>query len=318
MLIWILLALTFAGTRNTAEAAGPPTLIAQLPNANGSAVGPSGDLFVARGLDGVISRVNPNTGQVTTFASGLPQAIVGLGGVMDVAFLGNTAYALVTLVGSDLGGNNVVGIYRVDGPNSFTVVADIGAWALANPPNTAYFVPTGLQYALENYRGGFLVSDGHHNRVLFVTLKGEITEFAALANVVPTGLAVSGHTVYLSLAGPVPHLPQDGKVVTLEPNSAGFTEVASGAKLMVDVEFGRGRQLYGLSQGIWDGVAAGSPALPNTGALVKVNDTGTFSDISTGLDRPTSLEVIGNTAYVIGLGGGIWRIENVSGPPFGN
>src|SRR5262245_51584051 len=144
MLIWILFALTLAGTRNGAEAAGLPKLIAQLPNANGTAVGPRGDLFVARGLDGVITRVDPNTGQVTIFASGLPKAIVGLGGVMDVAFHGNTAYALVTLVGPVVGGSNVVGIYRIDGPNSFTVVADIGAWALTHPPSTAYFVPTGL------------------------------------------------------------------------------------------------------------------------------------------------------------------------------
>ena len=41
---------------------------------------------------------------------------------------------LVTLVGPDVGGSDVVGIYRVDGPDSFTVVADIGAFSIANPP----------------------------------------------------------------------------------------------------------------------------------------------------------------------------------------
>ena len=34
--------------------------------------------------------------------------------------------------------------------------------------HTDFFVPTGVQYALEPYRGGFLVTDGHHNRVLRV------------------------------------------------------------------------------------------------------------------------------------------------------
>ena len=48
---------------------------------------------------------------------------------MDVEFIGNTAYVLVTLVGTDVGGNDVVGIYRVDDSDSFTVVADIGAFA---------------------------------------------------------------------------------------------------------------------------------------------------------------------------------------------
>ena len=66
----------------------------------------------------------------------------------------------------------------MDGPNSFTVIADIGAFAVQNPPTTPFFVPTGVQYALEVYRAGFLVTDGHHNRVLHVTLDGEVTEFA--------------------------------------------------------------------------------------------------------------------------------------------
>ena len=162
------------------------------------------------------------------------------GGAIDVAFIGKTAYVLVTLVGPDVGGSDVVGIYRVDGPDSFTVVADIGAFSMDNPPTTAFFVPTGVQYALETYRGGFLVTDGHHNRVLRVTLDGEITELIAFDNIVPTGLAVSGNTVYMAEAGPVPHLPENGKVVAFGPKSPTATEVASGASLLVDVEFGRG------------------------------------------------------------------------------
>jgi hypothetical protein len=68
--------------------------------------------------------------------------------------------------------------------------------------------------------------------------------------------------------------------------------VASGSLLLVDVEFGRGRTLYALSDG-------------------------TFTPVTTGLDRPTSLEFIGTTAYVVTLGGDIWKIDGVSGPPYG-
>ena len=137
-----------------------------LAGASGSGIGPGGALYVTEGAAGRISRVDPNTGQVATFASGLPPSIIGLGGAIDVAFIGSTAYALVTLVGADVGGSSVVGIYRVDSPNSFTVIADIGAFALAHPPSTSFAVPTGLQYSLEFYRGGFLVADGHHHRGL--------------------------------------------------------------------------------------------------------------------------------------------------------
>src|SRR5438270_12953580 len=107
---------------------GHPTLLATgLQQAIGSTVGPDGALYVAQPTPGQISRIDPRTGQVTTFASGLPKQLssVGLGGAMDVAFIGNTAYVLVTLVSPDVGGTNIDGIYRVDGPDRVTVIADI-------------------------------------------------------------------------------------------------------------------------------------------------------------------------------------------------
>jgi hypothetical protein len=301
----------------TLDLANPTELLTGLEGGSGSTVGPGGALYVTESAAGRISRVDPETGDITTFASGLPKSIVGIGGTTDVAFIGGTAYALVTLVGPDVGGSDIVGIYRVDGPDSFTVVADIGAFALSNPPNTPFDIPTGVQYALETYRGGFLVTDGHHNRVLRVTPDGEVSELVAFGNIVPTGLAVSGNTVYMAEAGPVPHEPEDGKVVSFRPKSPTATEVASGARLLVDVEFGRGRDLYALSQGVFGGGPPGSPAQPNTGSLVKVNGNGTFTVVADGLDRPTSVEFIRNTAYVVTLSGGIWKIENVSGPPHG-
>ena len=85
----------------------------------------------------------------------------------------------MTLVSPDVGGSSVDGIYRIDGPSSFTVVADIGAFALANPPSTDFFVPTGVQYAMQPYDKGFLVTDGHHNRVYHASLDGDVTDFAA-------------------------------------------------------------------------------------------------------------------------------------------
>jgi hypothetical protein len=292
--------------------------------AKGSTIGPDGALYVTEGAAGRISRVDPLTGEKTTFASGLPPAILSIGGSsiggpIDVAFIDNIAYVLVTLVSDPLvPSSDVDGIYRVDGPHSFTVVADIGAFNLANPPTIPFQVDvkTGVQFALQTYRGGFLVTDGHLNRVLRVTLDGEITVLIAFGDIVPTGLAVKGNTVYMAEAGPVPHLPQDGKVVSFGPKSPTATEVASGARLLVDVEFGRGKRLYALSQGIFPvGSPPATPALPNTGSLVKVNGDGTFTVIMDSLDQPTSLEFIGNSAYVVTLAGEIWKIDGVSCRP---
>jgi hypothetical protein len=295
-----------------------PGWVTGLQGGSGSTVGPDGALYVPEPAAGRISRVDPKSGAVTTFASGLPTQVIPLGGVMDVAFIGETAYALVTLVGDPLiGGDDIDGVYRVDGPNSFTVVADIGAFAIANPPDADIFLVTGVQYAMEPFRGGFLVTDGHHNRVYRVALDGAVSELLQLGNVVPTGLAARGNTVYMAEAGPLPHAPANGKVVSFEPGSSSTTQVAAGAPLLVDVEFGRGRDLFALSQGVHTVGDAGSPADANTGSLVTVNGDGTFTSIATGIDRPTSLEVIGTSAYVVTLTGQIWRVDNISSPPFG-
>jgi sugar lactone lactonase YvrE len=305
--------------KQAAVAATPQLLASGLQGASGSAMGPGQALFVTEGAAGRISRVDPRTGQVTTFASGLPPAIIPIGGAIDVAFIGGTAYALVTLVGPDVGGSDVVGIYRVDGPDQFTVIADIGAFNMANPPTIEFdfFLPTGLLYAMEPFRGGFLVSDGHLNRVLHVTLDGEIEVFRAFGNTVPTGLAIGGNTIYMAEAGAVPHLPEDGRVVAFTPQSTSATVVASGAPLAVDVGFGRGRTLFALAQGTWDGAFEGSPALPNTGSLMRVHADGGMTTVADGLNLPTSFQVIGNTAYVVTLTGEVWTIDNVAGPPFG-
>jgi hypothetical protein len=289
-------------------------LVTGLQGAMGSTIGPDGALYVTEGAIGTISRVDPQTGEKTTFANGLPPAIIGIGGAIDVAFIDNVAYALVTLVSPDVGGSDVDGIYRVDGPDSFTIIADIGAFNIANPPIPCptCFVPTGLQYALQTYGGGFLVADSHLNRVLRVTHDGQISVLIAFDNIVPTGLEVRGNTVYMAEAGPDPHTPQAGKVVSFEPRSPTATEIASGVPFLLDVEFDGGGRLYALSHGTFDPNTGG--AVPYTGALVKVNDNRTFTVIMDGLDQPTSLEFIGNTAYFITLTGEIWKIDGVSCP----
>jgi hypothetical protein len=318
----VLIATTVPRAGSDPPPAATPTaalLVAGLQGTSGSAVGPDGALYVTESAIGSIARVDPQTGTLTTYATGLPPWVLidDYGGPVDIAFIDGTAYVLVTLVGDDLSEllgeeveGSVVGIYRVDGPDSFTVIADLGSWAMDNPPATDFFVPTGVHYALQPFRGGLLVSDGHHNRVLWVTLDGAISEVLTVGNIVPTGMAARGETIYVAMAGPVPHLPEDGRIVTFGPRLAPAT-VAAGHRFLVDVGFGTGNTLYALSQGFWDGPFEGTPAQPDTGELLRVNADGTFTVIMAGLDRPTSLEFIGRTAYVVTYGGEIWRIGGV-------
>lgn len=295
----------------------PATPLAHgIAGGSGSTVGPDGALYVTEGAIGQVSRVDPVTGNKTPFATGLPPSVAPIGGAIDVAFIGWTAYVLVTLVGPDVNPpvGHTVGIYRIDSPTLATPIADIGAYAIANPPPPEILidVPSGVQYAIDNYRNGFLVTDGHHNRIYRVTLNGratEITEFQQFGNIVPTGLAIQGSQVFMAEAGPVPHLPANGKIVQLVPESNTTVDVARGAPLLVDVEFARGQRLFALAQGVFGGGDPGAPALPNTGSLVAANADGTFTTITSGLNLPTSLEFIGNTAFVVTLTGDVLKIE---------
>src|SRR5690349_8463596 len=64
-------------------------LVTGLEGASGSTIGPGGALYVTEGAAGRIARVDPQTGEITTYASGLPKAIpaIGIGGAIDVAFI---------------------------------------------------------------------------------------------------------------------------------------------------------------------------------------------------------------------------------------
>jgi len=78
-------------------------LVTGLEGGSGSTIGPDGALYVTENAAGRVTRVDPRTGATTTYASGLPKLIpaAGFGGPVDIAFVGRTAYVLVTLVGPD-------------------------------------------------------------------------------------------------------------------------------------------------------------------------------------------------------------------------
>jgi len=300
-----------ASTTTSVRPTAGRLLVSGLSGTIGGAIGPDGALYVPEGAAGRITRVDPKTGDTSTFADGLPPQVLPLGGAIDVAFVGRTAYVLVTLVSADVGGTQVDGIYRVDGPHRATVVADLGAWSVAHPPRTAFDVPTGLQFALVRVTGGFLVSDGHHNRVLRVTDGGAVSEAIAFDNVVPTGLAVSGRTVYVAQAGPVPHTPDTGKVVAFRRNGRPARDIASGYSVMVDVAV-NDDALYAISQGDSPGqVEPATPAKPDSGKLLRVKRDGTFEVLVDQLNRPTSVHFVDDVALIVTLNGEVWRIDDI-------
>ena len=280
---------------------------------SGSTIGPDGALYVTDGQRGQVLRVDTRSGAVTPFATGFPlmNTPPGIGGAIDVAFVGHTAYVLVANVGSFFGDpDEIAGIYRVRRNGTAVPVADIGAWSEDHPPDNDFVLPGGVQYAMEPYLGGFAVTDGHHDRVLYVRHDGRVRELLPVGTlVVPTGLAAAGPALFVGQAGAVPHPPEQGKVVAITPWSRPV-QIASGAPLVVDVEFGPDHRLYALAQGIWMPPGdAGSPASANTGTLTRVDRHGRLTPVAGPLDRPTSVAFSRRSAFVVTLTGKVLRID---------
>ena len=122
-------------------------------------------------------------------------------------------------------------------------------------------------------------------------------------------MAAAGPALFVGLAGQVPHPPEEGKVVAITPWSRPV-QIAAGAPLVVDVEFGPDHRLYALAQGIWpSGGGPGSPASPNTGTLTRVDRRGRLTPVAGPLDRPTSVAFSRGSAFVVTLTGKVMRID---------
>ena len=291
----------------------------------GSTIGPDGALYVTDGSAGEVLRINLPDGAVATYATGLPpKAFQGadIGGPVDVAFMDGTAYVLVSLVSGMVEGEPFGdpeaknGLYRIEPGGTPALVADLGQWSIDNPPQPAFVVDTGVAFTMEPYEGGFLVTDAHHNRVLWVDRAGAIKEVATFDNEVPVGLETTAGQFFVALLGQIPHNPEDGKIVTVRAGGKP-SATASGVSMLIDVEQGPGDTLYALAQGKWDGVGEGSRAEPDTGGLFVVGTGGELTPVLAGggkalvLDRPTSVEFVGNTAYVVSVTGAVYRVDGL-------
>ena len=328
------------------------SLATGLLSPRGMKMGPDGMIYVAEagsggdavvtiegqeshsGLTGRISRIDPATGARTTVADGLPSNAGSEGdsvGPADVAFIGNQLYYVQTHGGAAYGfAGKPTGVYKVSG-GSATLVADIGAYNIANPVNDVssgkqqYIEVGGNPYSMTVRDGALYVVDGNQNQIMRVTTDGAIsrlTEFPG--HPVTTGIAQSGSSgpFYVSTLGQFPFSAADGTVVRVGVPTGARTKVAGGVSSITDVEFSAGGQLYALSFG----AQATDPNAPApwqffSGQILKVDTAaGALTPVVTGLMFPTSLIFVGDTAYVSNGGvsipglvdGEIWKIENFS------
>lgn len=275
----------------------------------GAAIGPDGALYVTEAAKGSVARIDPDTGKSTLAAEGLPMSEEG--GVTDIAFIGEDLYALTSGVTSP----GIVGVYRFPaGSGKPEVVADLGTYSKAHPVGFADAAPTGNPFSLEVLNAGqLLVVDANHNRLLIVNVfSGEISQLAQYDNIVPTGASAADNVVYVSQIGAFPHTPQDGRVWAVTLPEGDTSLVASGVPFIIDVEKGPASRLYALSFGTQPASPEGPPADLFSGKLLLVQDNGTFKILAANLTMPTSLDIVGDTAFITTLGGDVYRIDNIT------
>ena len=299
--------------------------------------GPDGNLYVAEGgLGGATSTIGrceqvkpvigPYTGgssadilrfapdgSRTVVAGGLPSDQTApprnfRSGVADVAFIGDTLYALLAGAGCSHGHADVDnGIIRVNANGSTTQVADLSAFIKANPvaqPDAADFEPDGTWYSMVSVRGDLYVVEPNHGEVDRVdpatgAISRVVDVSASQGHIVPTALAYKGNFFFGNL-GEFPVVPGTETVFKLTP-SGNLKPWASGLTTILGLAFDNRDRMYVLETSNHAG-----PPTPGNGDIVRIDPSGARTTIVSGLTFPTGM--------TMGPDGNLWVSNQGFGP----
>jgi hypothetical protein len=301
--------------------------------------GPDGNLYVAEGgLGGQESTVGqctqvpstgpgPETGSPTSgriskvvngqrvtvtdqFPSSMTNQKTGsaISGVADIAFIGNTLYALTAGAGCSHGvANTVNGVFRVSSTGHITMIANLTAFQAANP--TAHeepddFEPDGTWYSMIAVRGALYAVEPNHGELDKITPSGSISRVADISasqgHIVPTAIAEHGN-FYVGNLYTFPIPGGASKIFKITP-SGYVTPVAWGLDTVLGVAFDNRDRMYVLE----NTVGAPGPT-PGSGDIVRIDPNGKKTVILSGLDLPT--------AMIMGPDGALYVSDWGIGPP---
>ena len=253
------------------------------------------------GLTARISKIT-GPGQITTVVRGLPSGISSLPsgdtqGVSDVAFVGNTLFALLAGGGCSHGNPETPnGVIQVDvAHGTWSYVADLSAFLAANPPanpapSADDWEPDGTWYSMVAVRGNLYATEPNHQEIDRISpTSGKVDRVVDISPISeewvgPTGITYHGDFYFGNLA-PFPINPGSAGVRKLTP-SGSFKVWEFGLTTVVGVAFDNHDRLYVLE--LSD--APGFPS-PGAGKLVRVSPSGQAQDILTGLVVPTALTI---------------------------
>jgi hypothetical protein len=329
------------------------TFATGLSNPRGLKFGPDGDLFVAEGgfptgevtaaptgLGGNCSAGNGGPGEyfgsttgsrilkinrhgvVETFVDNLPSSQAGglASGVADIAFIGDTMYAVLAGAGCSHGVPSIPnGVLRVNRDRSWTMIANLSAFQQAHPvanptdPINGDFEPDGTWYSMIAVRGELYAVEPNHGELDKITPRGAITRVidisASQGHVVPTVLADHGVFYVSNLGRFDPDQLNTQSVFRITP-SGNIKVVATGLSKVLGLTFDGRNRLYVLETSY----STSNPGpVPGTGRLLRILPNGKQEVL---IDSTSGLLVV-PTGMTFGPDGALY-ISNIGyGAPLG-